>query len=621
MFRIHTTFICLLIGLLGAFSTGFAQDDESNESIESIKQRYLPGSKSVMILTGNYRIAEGTTVSGDIIVFRGDLVVGGILNGRAVVTDGDIAVKQNGQIDKAIAIKGKVTYEGNHSDFSDTDGQEELLDDADEMETIPAPPSPPKVPKFGSGDQSWRDFDIQMQAYKDRMEAFHHEMEQFNSRMDELTRKLNQKYSYSYKSRSDYDEDDQDEDYEDDETAEDDRTHSASFVRVDDPGSDWRNDRKRRSSGIKYFLEREPRYKYTNFFLFDYNRVDGAYIGAKIDRHHKMYEHKPFEIYGEIGYAFSAKAFRYQIGLDKVWNRPYDFTIGGEAHVLTGSQDEWLVGNVENAFNALLLNRDYRDYYRKEGFSFEASQQLNDVLKVSALYKIDNYSSLDNEIRWSLFRPKQEFRVNPAIDEGRMSSYAGMVDLNTVSTVRTGKKYVKRVGWILHAEAERSLKSLNSDFEFTRYMVSAVRYQPLSRWENLDMRLMAGSATGIVPRQMLFNMGGISTLRGHDFKAFSGNQMILTNVEYRLSSGILKNDRIFPLHPFSVILFMDNGYAWRNQIYAAKDAFKGVHLSDLETDLGVGFGDEKNIFRFDIAKSVSEKNSDYKFNVRINYAF
>lgn len=132
---------------------------------------------------------------------------------------------------------------------------------------------------------------------------------------------------------------------------------------------------------------------------------------------------------------------------------------------------------------------------------------------------------------------------------------------------------------------------------------------------------MYGAGTGDLPLQKIFAIGGISTLRGHSYKALFGNQVALANVEYRVSSGILKDDKVFFIHPFSFILFMDSGYAWNNKIYAAKDAFKGTRLSDLETDLGIGLGDEKDIFRFDIAKSVSEKNSDYKFNFRINYAF
>ncbi|MBL7959286.1 BamA/TamA family outer membrane protein [bacterium] len=344
-------------------------------------------------------------------------------------------------------------------------------------------------------------------------------------------------------------------------------------------------------------------------------------MGLKLDRNHQIYSRKPFQIYGEAGYAFSEKALRYQLGVDKVWGSQFRFTVGGELHDLTSTQDGLLVGDIENAVNALILKNDYRDYFRTVGYSFQVSQNLNESLRLVAAYKVDDYSNMQNHVNWAVLFPKQDFRVNPAIDEGHMVSYSGAVELNTVSTISAGKKHFKRVGWNILAEGERSFKQLNSDFKFTRYTLSVARYQPISQWENIDARIMVGAGTGDLPLQKIFSVGGISTLRGHSYKAFTGNQMALANIEYRVSSGILKDDKIFFIHPFSFILFMDSGYAWNNEVYAITDLYKGTRLGDFETDLGIGLGDEKNHFRFDIAKSVSEKNSNYKFNFRINYAF
>lgn len=600
----------------------FSQSDETvgkdsedgDRYIEQIKDKYLPNSKSLTIFRGGHQLGSDKRIDGDILVINGDLVVYGELNGRAVVTNGNIIVKNSGHIAKdAIAVNGKVIFGDDTADkdglttFDNEDIEEET--DSEELVSTPTPPVPPTPPSFNNDWAAKQSYEKEMERFNREMEKFNRKMEKFNAKMKKWEEKAAQKkYDYSYE------DDSEGRDGEDD-------TYSASFVRVDEnPKDRWQKNRNDRSE-MTYFLSREPRYKYTNFFLFDYNRVDGLYLGLKLDRNHKIYSRKPFQIYGEAGYAFSEKAFRYQLGVDKVWGYAYRFTLGGELHDLTNSQDQAIVGDLENALNALIIKNDYRDYFRTQGFSFQASQYLNESLKLGASYRVDDYSNLQNNVNWAVFFPKHNFRINPMINEGRMVSYTGSVELNTVSTISAGKKHIKRVGWHIFAEGERSLKKLNSDFEFTRYTLSVARYQPVSRWENIDARVMIGAGTGDLPLQKIFAVGGISTLRGHDYKAFTGNQVFLSNIEYRLSSGILKDDKIFFLHPFSVILFMDNGYAWNNKVYAVREAFKGVRANDIQTDIGIGLGDEKNIFRFDIAKTVSEKNTDYKFNVRINYAF
>lgn len=598
-------------------------DDSGNEYIKQIKEKYLPNSKSLIIFKGDHQLSADKQVNGDILVINGDLVVYGELNGRAVVTNGNIIVKNTGKIIKdAIAVNGKVIFGDENSDESAsensgtiTDNKESDTDEDSDFSNIVSAPKAPTPPKFNSKWTAKESYEKEMERFNREMDAFNRKMDKFNAKMQAWNEKLAEKNKYEY--HFDYTGEDNESSAETDDEEE---SHSASFIRVgDEPKDQWKNHKNQ--GEVTYFLSREPRYKYTNFFLFDYNRVDGLYLGLKLDRNHKIYSSKPFQIYGEAGYAFGEKAFRYQFGVDKVWGNQYRFMVGGEAHDLTGSQDEARVGDIENAINALVLKKDYRDYFRTRGFSFQVSQHLNESLKLGAAYRIDDYSNVQNNVRWAVFFPKHVFRPNPEIDEGHMVSYVGNVELNTVSTISSGKKHFKRVGWNILAEGERSLRKLNSDFAFTRYTLSVARYQPISRWENIDARIMLGAGTGSLPLQKIFAVGGISTLRGHAYKAFTGNQVALSNVEYRVSSGILKNDKIFFIHPFSFILFMDNGYAWNNKIHAAKDAFQGTHLNDIETDLGIGLGDEKDIFRVDIAKTVSEKKSDYRFNFRINYAF
>lgn len=686
LFTKTLTAVCLL--MLSWTFPGMAQNEMIDEDgvVADVREKYLADSKSVLIYNGNREIPEGRTIKSDILLLNGDLIIAGTVEGKIVVSNGNIIMRETGSVTRdAVSINGRVEtvnsdqIAGNilqvkssqrstnkqdiaakqESNFSadeftadETSSEataytpsvksnsyqendpEELNDD----EILSTPPTvqrkdgarvydyknkrknksitpyvevPPVVEAPNADNMTeadWKRFNREMEKFNRKMEKFNRKM----ARMNETVEKDLPEYEYNYTPQTDED-DNEDED----------RSHSASFVRVDNvPRRNEDRTSPRYYSRNNYWDNHQEKLRNTSFVLFDYNRVDGLYIGGKIDRDHKIYDNKPFQIYGEAGYAFGPKDFHYRLGLDKIWGSEYRFTLGGEVHDLTTTNDNWIVGQMENAMNSMLLKIDNRDYFRTRGFSFQAQQNLSRQFKISVAYKVDDYSSASNNVNWALFRSKKiDFRTNPMIDEGRMNSVVVRAELNTRGWVYNNRKYSKRVGWDIYGEAERSRDEWNSDFDFSRYVLSIARYQPLSRYENLDMRLMLGSVTGTVPAQKMFHLGGISTLRGHDYKAMSGNQMALANVEYRISSGALKNDRIFPIHPFSAILFADAGYAWNNTIYSIRELARGTNLRDIQTDLGVGIGDENDLFRFDIAKSVSEKGSPYKFAFRVNYIF
>jgi hypothetical protein len=626
-----------------------SRDFDSINYLEELKQKYLSDSKSLLIYTGRHELRPGKEVNADVLLLNGDLVIAGTLNGKAVVANGNIILKRDGHITRdAVAINGKVVFSnaaqlaGNiiqlNSRDSDYDGEgnKDLQNEKNQLTEMPELPVMPKKSESVSDNNKKNDDDEifngdieganrAMNESSKKMKALNERMEKFNRKMKQWNYNITSSgdgYSYSYGERQD-----SESDKEENRDHSRNSTYDASFVRVTD--DDQTNEGNNENSHIQttdytrddYFYKKHPRLVNTSFFAVDYNRVDGVFLGAKLDRQHKMYAGKPFQIYGELGYAFSQKAARFQLGLDKFWGNEFRFSIGGELHDLTATPDDWRIGRLENALNAVLFKNDYADYFRTKGYSLQASQNLNAYLTLSVAYRADNYYSLTNRTNWAIFRPSQDFRINPAIDDGVMHSIVGQVSLNNVSNIQIGNYHSKRVGWNISAEGERSTKSLKSDFQFTRYQLTVTRYQPLSRWENLDVRLMLGTATGQLPLQKTFYLGGISTLRGFGYKEFGGNNMAMANVEYRISSGILHDDRVFFLHPFSAILFMDTGYAWNHPTTTLHKTFAGVSVQDLQTDIGIGIGDEKDLFRVDLAKPVSRKNSAIKVDFRINYAF
>jgi len=393
----------------------------------------------------------------------------------------------------------------------------------------------------------------------------------------------------------------------------------------------------------------------------DYNRVDGLTLGLRLpsqcwwdERRHN------FAILGKGGYSFASKQLQYQLGLERWMLDTFRFSLGGEIHDLTDSQDNWIISSMENSLAAFLIKEDFRDYYRREGFSAYIRQNFGSCLSVKADYRSDRFWNLEQETKWSLFGSHKRFRPNPSalpmnfvdtngisktdMENLELQSFAATVTLDT----RNSNKNPDR-GWLLQAFGERSGHELESDMEFERFIVDLRRYQPLGWDENLDIRLRAGSATGVLPPMYWFDLGGISTLRGYDFKEFTGDRMVLGNLEYRLRPG--RSDW-FILDGFDLVLFVDSGLAWfansggsdslktypiwflpphgvelewntnrKTEPSSVEDSFDDLTWSKLKTNVGIALASHDDDFRINFAKRTDRSGRDIVITVRFSREF
>ncbi|MDZ7363437.1 MAG: BamA/TamA family outer membrane protein [candidate division KSB1 bacterium] len=348
-----------------------------------------------------------------------------------------------------------------------------------------------------------------------------------------------------------------------------------------------------------------------------YNRVDGCFLGGELPRLYNQRLTSNIDVFGFGGYAFATKRWHFQAGSEFYIGRSFRFILGGEVHDFTDSQDKWIIPDEENSLAAFFINEDFRDYYRRDGYSLFAGQHLGRSLKISAEYRNENHLSLPNETDWSLFVNKKRFRPNPAVDEGKMVGYAGQITFDT----RNHNHHPDR-GWLISITGETSRPEFDGKFDFDRLIVDLRRYQPLGYGKNFDIRLRAGTGRGILPRQYLFDLGGISTLRGYRFKEFTGDRMVLANVEYRLSSGSSRLHDIPIIEEFNLILFADAGLAWfANDNTAPEKSFDSLTWSKLKTDVGLALTDRDGQVRLNFAKRTDVGGKDLVVTFRLNREF
>ncbi len=361
-----------------------------------------------------------------------------------------------------------------------------------------------------------------------------------------------------------------------------------------------------------------------------YNRVEGAYLGLLVNTNEER-EVKPVRnttmpfIYGHAGYAFKLKKFEGQMGIEKRFMEDNPFGVGAEFHSAVETPDRWIISTHENSLAAFLLKEDFRDYYYADGASGYVIQNLGSALSLKVAYRSDEYDSLKKETNWSLFGGHKKFRENPAMSDGQTRSVAARIVLDT----RNNPKNATR-GLYIQLEGERSGGELGGDYEYERLLADVRLYCTLESWEGLDIRLRAGTATGNIPWQKTFHLGGISTLRGFSYKAFpsgplqpGGNRMALAQVEYTFG----RED--FPygldlgfLDQFNVILFSDAGW-----VHAADagldfwDGFDGLSGGTIKHDAGIALANRSGNVRFEAARRTDTGNKPYTFYFRIEKPF
>jgi len=238
--------------------------------------------------------------------------------------------------------------------------------------------------------------------------------------------------------------------------------------------------------------------------------------------------------------------------------------LGLEQRRLTDHEDEERVGTIENFLAAFLFHYDYRDYFEREGTS--AFLEAYPIVPVSArvTYSDHDYTSITDIAPGTkgVFRRGAEWRANPAIDEGRMKSVWGYVAFDA-----RDNPLLPRHGAWARLGFESTGPHLDSDFTYTRYELELRGYFAVTHGIGLKTRTLLGTTTaGTLPLQKEFAVGGISTLRAHNYKTRRGNQEFLANVEGsiqvwrgRQRSSIRTNVK--------VLAFLDVGQAWNATSY------------------------------------------------------
>ena len=292
-------------------------------------------------------------------------------------------------------------------------------------------------------------------------------------------------------------------------------------------------------------------------FIFRYNRVESVFLGLGSDKKYYWNGQRQWNAYGSLGWGFKSHTWRGNLGL----SRQFAFSdgdvqsileFGGEGYTLTDTKES--AGKFHHGKHdcgAYISMKIIAITLERYGYTLHAAYytQHNDFKsELQIAFLSDRYDSLTNKVDWAFFGGDKHFRDNPLIVPGKMRSIMFSGGLTSVSKTSNGPK-----GWTLFGSAEIARKNWGGEYDdFERYVIDVRRLQPLGTYDNLNVRLRAGSSGGTLPQQKTYELGGLGTLNAYPVNELSGNRMLLMNAEFVVNGSIL-DDLDFCRHGCSSI--------------------------------------------------------------------
>ncbi|MCA9728414.1 MAG: hypothetical protein KC729_12070, partial [Candidatus Eisenbacteria bacterium] len=234
-----------------------------------------------------------------------------------------------------------------------------------------------------------------------------------------------------------------------------------------------------------------------------------------------------------------------------------------------------------NALQASLLGLDHQSYVdREERFvGLELRPSRNWLVEGWLTDRRDRSiaSALD-----PLWQTDPHTWSNPSIDEGRMHG-----SIARVGWTRADFGEPMRGAWL---QGTAFGGALGGDREF--YTLGAELHTSRTQppFESIELEIAAAAAGGEVPRQMLPDLGGSSTLRGHPPRALVGATSFVTRVDFLSAIDPLRKTNIPGVRSLRLqpVLFADLGAVWGERGWTGVSALRLPRSEDWRSDFGIG---------------------------------
>lgn len=392
-----------------------------------------------------------------------------------------------------------------------------------------------------------------------------------------------------------------------------------------------------------------------------YNRIEGLPLqfGPLFELRPSRSTYARLDLRGILRTTGSSEApgdFGYLARADFRVEGKLEYGISGRLYSQVDAIEDQPFSRSEVGWSALLLQRDYRDYFEREGVAGAVYVKPHPAWRVELSLSRDAERSVRANDPWSVFRNSDTWRRNPLIDDGHYFTTGLEVEFDT-----RNDRDQPTSGWMMRGRFEHSTSDdiapvalpptvrptpeTGGGYGTGRLLLDVRRYARLTPKLQMNIRLRTDSwiEGDRLPMQRRFSLGGLDLLPGFDFRAFtcapSGftdpadpalcDRMIITQVELRsrvaLNLGYRMPDRegspgrFIGIKEADLVVFGDGGKAWLAGSGPGQVPVNSLPvLKEWEYDAGVGL-DAGGIGAY-LAKSLSE-DEPVKFVVRLQRRF
>lgn len=339
-----------------------------------------------------------------------------------------------------------------------------------------------------------------------------------------------------------------------------------------------------------------------------YNRVEGLNIMPEATIHAPS--PRPLELNGRVGYGWSAKEFTggAEARFEAARHPGHPTLHAGWAREVY-AYGSGIAGG--NTLTALMLGKDYGDYFRGEGWTAGAEISPEEF-DIDVTMRAEKQESLANAAAYTVFKGDDAFRLNPSIDDGDLR----LLEASARWSDRPASP------WTARLTAGLAGRGLGGDFEYETARAEVVMRKRL--W--LGDRLIAAVAGGWVgdgtPFQALHHLGGFETLRGYDVNEFAARTFSHVRLDYEFGTnpfGWAPYLRRFRIQP---VAFFDGASVFEEQLRdgTARD------LDEPFVKFSSGLGLQLNLLgipggggqlRFDVARRLDRGEDNMTYRARI----
>lgn len=346
--------------------------------------------------------------------------------------------------------------------------------------------------------------------------------------------------------------------------------------------------------------------KFSSDFDMVYNRVQGVFLEFSFNKT-KQNNLECFRPSFGLGYGFANKKIDFSVALDrKIKSFIY---LGIQGFNRVSSPDYWLFSKDENTLTAFFIKEDYFTYFREGGLSVSSVVNFNGGWSSLTFNHIE-YDSEKKNTDYSFFSKKKTLTENPSIQQEDL----------TIRSLVWALHYNKIPDFDFSLEVEKVLSSSKENLDYQIITLNHTGQINLGLWDDIIYRFKASSSDDELPWFKQMALGGFNTLRGFDFKEFTGNRLMLLNLEYKVEY-FDQNQGFFNPFRIPIYFFQDFGLVWNEKnpdhVFSGWDQ---VTWNQINYDLGIGLGISDGI-RFNIARRCDRSHDPWVFTVRINQAF